>query len=183
MSAFRSHLRGWAAHTVGIYKQQNVILVSTIDKLDVEAESCDLTAHERVELSQAQDQLARLLWEQEIKYYHRDKVIDVLLDDNNMKYFQMMANGKHRKKRILSLDHENGKIKGQANLKHYVTGFYKGLFSEPEQSSFRIDPDRTTDISQVSQLENNFLTAPFTKEGIKKAIFEMEHNKHHGFPI
>jgi hypothetical protein len=143
-------------------------------------------AHERDELSQAQDQLVRLHREEEIKYSQRAKVTDVLLGDNNMKYFQMMANGKHRKKRIFSLDHENGKIKGQANLKNYMIGFYKGLFGEPEQSSFSLDPDRMEDISQVSQEENNFLTSPFTEDKFKKAIFDMEHKKApgpDGFPV
>jgi hypothetical protein len=44
MSALRSHLRGWAKNNVGIYKQQKGNLISTIDKLDVETESRDLTA-------------------------------------------------------------------------------------------------------------------------------------------
>jgi hypothetical protein len=112
MSALRRHLRGWAANNVGIYKQQKGNLISTIDKLDVEAESHDLTTQERHDLSQARDQLARLLREEELKYYQRAKVMDVLLRDNNTKYFQMVANGKHRKKRIFSLNHENGKIEG-----------------------------------------------------------------------
>jgi hypothetical protein len=82
-----------------------------------------------------------------------------------------LANGKHKKKRIFSLDHENGKIERKANLKNYIPGFYKGLFGELEQNSFRLDPDRTEDIAQVSQEENNFLTAPFTEDEIKNAIF------------
>jgi hypothetical protein len=40
-------------NNVGIYKQQKGNLISTIDKLDAEAESRDLTARERNELSQA----------------------------------------------------------------------------------------------------------------------------------
>jgi hypothetical protein len=182
----RSHLRGWAANNVGIYKQQKGNLISTIDKLDVEVESRDLMAQERYGLSKAWDQLVGLLWEEEIKYYQRAKVTDVLLGDNNTKYFQIMANEKHRKKRNFSLDHENGKIEGQVNLKHYITVFYKGLFGEPEQSSFSLDPDRTKDISQVFQEENNFLTVPFTEDEINKAIFDMEHNKApgpDGFPV
>jgi hypothetical protein len=134
-------------------------------------ESRDLTTLERDELFQAWDQLAKLLREEEIKCYQRAKVTDVLLGDNNTKYFQMMANGKHKKKRIFSLDHENGKIERKANLKNYIPGFYKGLFGELEQNSFRLDPDRTEDIAQVSQEENNFLTAPFTEDEIKNAIF------------
>jgi hypothetical protein len=89
----------------------------------------------------------------------------------------MVANGKHRKKRIFSLDHENGKTEGQANLKHYITGFYKGLIDKPEQSSFCLDPNRMEDISQVTQEENDLLIVPFTEVEIKKAIFEIEHNK------
>jgi hypothetical protein len=67
MSALRSHLRGWATNNVGIYKQQKGNLISTIDKLDVEAESHDLMTQERHDLSQARDQLARLLREEELK--------------------------------------------------------------------------------------------------------------------
>ena len=33
----------------------------------------------------------------------------------------MVANGKHRKKHIFSLEHEGGKIVGQYNLKGHIT--------------------------------------------------------------
>jgi hypothetical protein len=39
-------------------------------------------------------------------------------------------------KRIFSLEQENGLIEGQANLKAYITKFYKDLFGEPEVNSF-----------------------------------------------
>jgi hypothetical protein len=107
-------------------------------------------------------------------------VTDVLLGDNNTKYFQMIANGKHRKKRIFSLDHENGKIEGQENLKNYITSFYKGLFEEPEQNSFKLDPNRIEDIVQVTNEENTFQIAPFSEDEIKNIFFEMDHNKAHG---
>ncbi|WVZ85025.1 hypothetical protein U9M48_031988 [Paspalum notatum var. saurae] len=44
---------------------------------------------------------------------------------------------------------------------------------------------RVEDIPQVSELENNILTAQFSEEEVKKAIFSMEHNKapgSDGFP-
>jgi hypothetical protein len=89
----------------------------------------------------------------------------------------MIANGKHRKKRIFSLDSDNGTVEGQANLKSYITQFYKGLFGEPEQSPFTLESDRTNDITQVTEEENTILTAPFSEEEVKAAIFQMEHNK------
>ena len=89
----------------------------------------------------------------------------------------MIANGKHRKKIIYSLDHEDGKIEGQANLKGFITKFYKELFGEPEESLITLDEERNQDIMQVSQIENDFLTAPFTEKEVKEAVFQMEHNK------
>src|SRR5438128_9571009 len=94
-----------------------------------------------------------------------------------MRYFQMIANGKHRKKIIHSLDHEDNKIEGQANLKGFITKFYKELFGEPEESLLTLDEEDNQDIVQVSQAENDILTAPFTEKEIKEAIFQLEHNK------
>jgi hypothetical protein len=40
-----------------------------------------------------------------------------------------------------------------------------------------MDESRTDDIPQVTILENNLLTALYIEEEVKKAIFQMEHNK------
>ena len=114
--------------------------------LDMQAEIRTLTDEERNQLESARDDLIKLLREEELKYYQWAKVTDVLLGDNNTRYFQIVANGKHRKKCIFSLEHEGGKIEGQHNLKGYITQFYKELFSPSEENSFSIS-DRTDDIS------------------------------------
>jgi hypothetical protein len=53
---------------------------------------------EREQLENARDDLTKLLREEELRFYQQAKVNDVLLGDNNTKYFQMVAIGKHRKK-------------------------------------------------------------------------------------
>jgi hypothetical protein len=48
-----------------------------------------------------------------------------------------------------------------------------------------MDETQIDDIPQVSVEENNFLTAEYSKEEVRKAIFQMEHNKapgSDGFP-
>jgi hypothetical protein len=40
-----------------------------------------------------------------------------------------------------------------------------------------LDEIQTYDIPQVSTEENGLLTAPYSKEEVKKTIFQMEHNK------
>jgi hypothetical protein len=44
--------------------------------------------------------LAQLLREEELKWYQRAKVNDLLEGDSNTKYFQLVASGKHRETRI-----------------------------------------------------------------------------------
>jgi hypothetical protein len=40
-----------------------------------------------------------------------------------------------------------------------------------------MDETRIDDIPQVSTEENGLLTAPYSEEEVKKAVFQMEHNK------
>jgi hypothetical protein len=40
-----------------------------------------------------------------------------------------------------------------------------------------MDESRTDDIPQVTVEENNLLTALYIEEEVKKAVFQMEHNK------
>jgi hypothetical protein len=71
------------------------------------------------------------------------------------------------------------------NIGRNITQFYKGLFEEPEQSPFTLVSDRTNDITQVTEEENTILTAPFSEQEVKAAIFQMKHNKapgSDGFP-
>ena len=68
-------------------------------------------------------------------------------------------------------------IEGQEQLKAYITRYYKGLFGAPTENILSMDETRTEDIPQVSNEENTFLNSPFTEEEIKKAVFQMEHNK------
>jgi hypothetical protein len=137
-------------------------------------------------LTHSHDHLTKLLREEEIKYFQQAKTKDVLVGDNNTKYFHMIANGKHRKKRIFLLENGNSKVEGHDNLKRFITEFYKGLFGEPEENSFTLDESFNQDIPQVSSNENRLLTIDFLETEIKEAIFSMNHNKVlglDGFPV
>ena len=89
----------------------------------------------------------------------------------------MVANGRHRKKYIHSLNQDEGIIEGQNDLKNYITNYYKTLFGPPEDGHLTLDESQIGDIPEVSPEENTFLTAPFTEVEVRQAIFQMEHNK------
>jgi hypothetical protein len=100
----------------------------------------------------------------------------LLQGDDNIKYFHMLANGRHRKK-ITQLEQEEGIIVADANLKDYITNYYKRQFGPHLQNSFSLDETLRHDIPQVSAEENEVLVAPFSEEEVTSAIFDMKHNK------
>ena len=87
LGALRKHLRGWACHHHGVYKTQKENLQSVVTNLDIQAEIRTLTDEERNQLEFARDDLIKLLRDEELKYYQRAKVTDVLLGDNYTRYF------------------------------------------------------------------------------------------------
>ena len=77
-------------------------------------------------------------------------------------------------------------IVGDGNLKNYITEYYKEQFGPHTPNSFSMDETLRYDIPQVSEDENEVLTAPFSEEEVKMAVFDMEHNKApgpDGFPV
>jgi mannosylglycoprotein endo-beta-mannosidase len=158
-------------------KAEKLSLTMTIDELEAIAEVRPLTVQEIELKSQSNARLAGLLREEELKWYQRSKVQFLLEGDSNTRYFHSVANGRHRKKLIHSLEQEEGLIEGHDQIKSYITNYYKGLFGDPVESTLSLDETRIEDIPQVSAEENAFLTAPYSEEEVKKAVFQMEHNK------
>jgi hypothetical protein len=92
----------------------------------------------------------------------------------------LIANGKHRKKKIFQLEKQEETIVGEANLKVYNTEFYKKLFGAPAPNNIFLVEEMVQDIPQISTEENEILTAPFSEEEVYEEISQMEHNKAHG---
>ena len=112
----------------------------------------------------AEMRLKELLREEELKWALRAKVQRVVQGDANTQFFHMIANGKHRKKRIFQLEQDEGTILGQENLKLYITEYYKQLFGPPEDNCVFLDESRIEDVPQLTAVENDILVAPFTKK-------------------
>jgi hypothetical protein len=132
------------------------------------------------------ERLATLLREEEIKWYERAKVQNLLHGDDNTCFFHLIASDKRRKQHIFRLEQEDGIIVGDNELKRYITSYYKNLFGQPMESNISLDESRIDDIPHVTENENEILTSPFTMDEIKEAMFQMEHNKApgpDGFPI
>ena len=173
----RQYLRGWAKSVSGAYKKEKIAILNKLDELDKKTEITALSEGELDLKHVLNERLAKLLREEEIKWYQRAKVKHLLECDANTKYYHLLANGRHRKTRIFQLEDENNIITGDAQLKEHITSYYKNLFGPSPNSHIMLDESQTDDIPQVSQLENEYLTDTFSQEEVRAAIFQMEHNK------
>ena len=138
----------------GQYKDEQDQLLHFIDVLDRKAETSMLDEHERSSKYEAEQRVRVLLREEEMKWAVRAKVRAIVQGDNNTKFFHLIANGKHRKKKIVQLEQDEGTIVGHENLKLYITNYYKRLFGAPEHSFVSMDEHQTADIPQVGQADN-----------------------------
>lgn len=77
-----------------------------------------------------QNDLNKILREEEIKWYQRSKERDIKEDNSNTKYFMIKASGGKRKKKIFRFIQDEGIIQWDEQLLKYGTGFYKELFGK-----------------------------------------------------
>ena len=66
-----------------------------------------------------------------------------------LNFFHMIANGKHRKKKIIQLEQDEGTVVGHENLKLYISNYYKQLFGPPVDNIVSLDELVVEDISQL----------------------------------
>jgi mannosylglycoprotein endo-beta-mannosidase len=71
-------------------------------------------------------------------------------------------------------------------LKVYITEFYKKPFGAPVTTNISLVEEEVQDIPQISAVENEILTPPFSKEEVFVMISQIEYNKTpepNGFPM
>jgi len=78
-------------------QEKKITLLNKLDELDKKAETSMLSEMEFNLKHVLNDRLAQLLREEELKWYQRAKVKDLLEGDANTKYYHLLANGRHQK--------------------------------------------------------------------------------------
>jgi hypothetical protein len=146
----RQYLMGWAKHTAGIYKKEKKKLNSLLDQLDKKAETSILSNNEINMKHYLNERLATLLREEEIKWYERSKIQNLLQGDDNTCFFHLIARDKCQKQHNFILEQEDGTIVGDNELKRYITRQYKNLFGQPVESDISLEESHIDDIPMVT---------------------------------
>ena len=75
-------------------------MLNIIEYLDLKAKTNILSTKEMEDLKKENDGLNKLKREEESKWAQRAKVKHIQEGGNNTRYFHLIANGKHQKKKI-----------------------------------------------------------------------------------
>jgi hypothetical protein len=105
------------------------------------------------------------------KQMAREKFINE--GDENSRYFHLIAKGKKRRVKILSLVHEENIVSADDDINKVATNFYKDLFGPSPASSINMS---NFHMNRLSEEDRILLTAPFTIEEIKLVVFSLKHN-------
>jgi hypothetical protein len=114
-------------NTSGQYKKEKKQILNSLDALDKKAESTPLDPNELTLKCFLNNILTVLLREEEMKWYQRAKVKELLEGDSNTKYFQLLANSKYRTTKFFQFQHKVDNRR-RCRLKQHITKYYKNIF-------------------------------------------------------
>ena len=81
-------------------------IIKELDDLDKRAEIMGLSAVDRSEQKELRAQLKRVMIQEEMKWLQRYKDKEITDGDGNTRYYHAKVNGRRRKNRITTLEHQ-----------------------------------------------------------------------------
>lgn len=132
----RQHLKGWNIQLIGQQKREKTRLLNELETIDREAETKELTVEEWAARYTIEAKLEDIYRLEEIAWRQRVGDQWTTEGDSNTEFFHKYANGRRRKNTIISLDSEQGEIRGQGDIVSHIVNFYKTLFGpNPPQTN------------------------------------------------
>jgi len=151
-------------------------LLARIKSLDDLLTSDEATGNEGEERSRLKSELEALFEEEEIYWQQRGAEKQILEGDANTTFLDLSANGRRRKKTILSLEQDGVNISDQKQIREIIYEFYKKHFGKQAISNVSLSENAWTTEGRLSSEDNEFLTRPFSEEEVKRVVFDMKEN-------
>jgi hypothetical protein len=119
--------------------------------------------------------LKKLVDEEGIKLKQRARDKFILDGDENSKYFHLLAKGKRRKLKIMTLTHEDKVAQDEVEINQLATSFYKNLFGPSQETSIYLSH---LNMKMLDDADRDSLIRPFSIDEIKDVVFEREIGLH-----
>jgi hypothetical protein len=146
-------------------------LLKEFDLLDIKYESGGLLPGQKDRMNTILLELENIWNMEEIKAKERSRDRNIK-GDRNTAYFQAIANQRNRKKRIPCLETSEGVVENNTSMLNHDVEFYKSLFRDEPISGVSLEDTFWGEDDKINTQEKESLEMPFSKEEIKKAIFE-----------
>ena len=151
-------------------------MLSTIQGLDEKGGNQNLQGNFHKERLAAELELESLMEAEEIYWQQRGRDKIILEGDANTSFFHLTANGRRRKKTILSLEHEGSIVTDPSQIQEIIYAYYKDLFGKGQPRKVSLMPGVWPSERKLSMADNEMLNRTFTEEEVKKSVFEMKEN-------
>jgi hypothetical protein len=168
---FRRLNRCWASNEIAAMNKEKTSLAIDFKRLEQKAENNTLLESDRMRMNEIADMLNKIWALEEIKARQRSRDREILEGDRNTAYFQAVANQRERRKRIEALEGQNGIVEDDQGMMKVAVDFYKELFTKEGRGDICLGDNFWKEEEKVTAIENEMLTAPFTENEIKEAIF------------
>lgn len=170
----RQALKGWNLQKIGEQKKKKKELLQQPSDIDSLADRMDLSAEQWQSRYEIEAKLESIYNMEEIYWQQRGSARWVLEGDTNSKFFHLYANGRRRKKTIISLDTNQGVVSTQGEIMSHVTEFYKSLFRPGGDCNLKLADKFWADRYIISEEERKTITRPFQEAEVKQMIFDMK---------
>jgi hypothetical protein len=168
----RKKVRGWSTNAEAEIKRRKKILSEEYEKLDVMAETRDLSNQERDRVKEVSGELNRIWEVEETKARQRARERHMLEGDKNTKYFHAVANQRRRKTTVHTIEGPDGAVDSTKEIIEVATQYYKNLFRFEPRPDIKLSEGFFTDEERLTEGEKDMLEKRFSEEEIKKAVFE-----------
>ena len=170
-----SNLGKWNRDTFGSVRKEIKKLTAELERLRSEPGRTG-PSHLEIKLN---DKLVELYHREELMWRQRSRIEWLASGDKNTRFFHLRATMRRKKSMIKALANSLGvHVQDPAELREMVTAFHRDLYT----TEVVTDMDRVLQHvpRKVTPQMNEMLTAPYTKDEVKKALFQMGPTKSPG---
>lgn len=180
----RDKLRRWSKESFGSIKLRKLSLLHELELLDVIKKSRELTSLEFHQERTLFENLADIRRQEEVYWKQRSRLHWLKEEDENTKYFHSVANGRKNINFIPSIKVGNVAITTIKDIGKIFEQQFRALFGQ--KRTFRFKVDLCNFLKDKVPVDLSLLERPFTREGVKRAVFDLGSDKApgpDGFPM
>ena len=162
-------LSEWGVHTFGHVRKELTMLNDKLKRLRSDADRIGGPSHAEIKVV---ERIMELNHREEIVWKQRSRIMWLTDGDRNTRFFHLRASQRRRRNRISKLKKPDGTVTvNEEEMGAMATDFFRTLYTT--EGTTDMDQVLNTIPTKVTAVMSESLMAPFEKDEIKRALFQM----------